>query len=63
MDFRRIFKPKYVPTPLSFAVRRSEHHSPEGLVTLEENGTPATWRHSRGHPRFCRMLFRSLILL
>ena len=46
--FRRLFKPTYMPTPLSFAVRRSERHSPEGLVTLEENGMPATRRHSLG---------------
>jgi len=33
---RKVFNDAYAPTPFCFAVRRSECHSPEGTVSLEE---------------------------
>eukprot|EP00928_Gymnodinium_smaydae_P029326 TRINITY_DN22114_c0_g1_i2.p1 TRINITY_DN22114_c0_g1~~TRINITY_DN22114_c0_g1_i2.p1 ORF type:complete len:757 (-),score=84.58 TRINITY_DN22114_c0_g1_i2:54-2324(-) len=34
---RRLFKERYVPAPFCFAVRRSVQHSPEGMVSIEED--------------------------
>jgi len=44
MDFhnRKLFKAHRQPRPFSFAVRRSVHHSPEGLVRIESAGDPIT---------------------
>ena len=35
--YRRLFQPQYQPRPLSFAVRRSADHSPEGSFRLEHS--------------------------
>eukprot|EP00930_Biecheleria_cincta_P046775 TRINITY_DN3230_c0_g1_i1.p1 TRINITY_DN3230_c0_g1~~TRINITY_DN3230_c0_g1_i1.p1 ORF type:complete len:947 (-),score=250.40 TRINITY_DN3230_c0_g1_i1:101-2941(-) len=34
---RKLFKPEYGPKPFCYAVRRSERHSPEGTVSIEED--------------------------
>jgi hypothetical protein len=34
---KKLFKSEYASIPLSYAVRRSNEHSPEGLFTIEEN--------------------------
>ncbi|CAE7031310.1 sas6 [Symbiodinium natans] len=35
--YRRLFRPAFQPRQFCFAVRRSEHHSPEGTVSIEED--------------------------
>jgi hypothetical protein len=32
----KLFAPQYRPKPFCFAVRRSEHHTPEGVLSIEE---------------------------
>eukprot|EP00435_Cladocopium_sp_Y103_P057703 s1780_g20.t1 len=34
--YRKLFQDAYLPAPFSFAVRRSELHSPEGTLSIEE---------------------------
>lgn len=34
---KKLFKSEYASVPLSYAIRRSSEHSPEGLFTIEEN--------------------------
>ncbi|CAK9094777.1 Uncharacterized protein SCF082_LOCUS44533 [Durusdinium trenchii] len=34
--YRKLFQDAYMPAPFSFAVRRSEQHSPEGTISIEE---------------------------
>lgn len=48
IQLRKLFHAAYAPKPLSFAVRRSEQHSPEGIMAVEETldsmQSPATWQ-------------------
>lgn len=37
--YRKVFQDAYLPAPFSFAVRRSELHSPEGTLSIEEEAT------------------------
>mmetsp|Transcript_30055 Transcript_30055/g.58984 ORF Transcript_30055/g.58984 Transcript_30055/m.58984 type:complete len:1069 (-) Transcript_30055:264-3470(-) len=38
---QRLFRDQFLPIPFCFAVRRSSHHTPEGILSVEEAGVRA----------------------